>query len=155
MRHLSRASVLFTILLLLAPVAAQAQLPDDGADKRAVLRMGLYPPDLIMRHQQRLGITDAQRKQMTAAVKTFQAEVAELQWTLQSEQQALRQLLAATDIDSAAALQQVERVLALENDFKRAHFGLLIAIKNALTDAQVQMIDEELRKRRGAVVPDN
>ncbi len=85
---------------------------------------------------------------MTDAVKTFQSDVAELQWTLQNEQQALRQALAQTDIDSDAALQQVDKVLALENEFKRAHFRLLIAIKNALTAEQVAMIDEELRRRR-------
>lgn len=154
MKHRTCFSVLATLLLSLMPAVTLAQLPDSGADKRAVLRMGLYPPDLVMRHQQRLGITDAQRKQMTTAVKTFQSAVADLQWTLQSEQQALRQALAATDIDSAAALEQVDRVLALENDFKRAHFRLLIAIKNTLSETQVGMIDEELRRRRATARDD-
>lgn len=134
-------------VLLALSNATQAQLAD-SADKRAALKMGLYPPDIIMRHQQRLGITPAQRGEMTAAVREFQSEVAELQWTLQSEQQALRQSLASTDIDSKLALAQVDTVLVLENDFKRAHFRLLIAIKNALTEEQIDIIKQELRKRR-------
>jgi len=138
--------LVFTVFLALSS-ATQAQLAD-SADKRAALKMGLYPPDIIMRHQQRLGITPAQRSEMTAAVREFQSEVAELQWTLQSEQQTLRQSLASVDIDSKAALAQVDTVLALENEFKRAHFRLLIAIKNALTEDQVDMINQEMRKRR-------
>lgn len=134
-------------LTLLLSAATQAQLAD-GADRRNALKMGLYPPDMIMRHQQRLGITPAQRREMTDAVKTFQSDVAELQWTLQDEQQSLRQSLAQAHIDSDAALRQVDKVLALENAFKRAHFRLLIAIKNTLTAEQVAMIDTELRKRR-------
>ena len=138
--------VLLTVLTLSA--TANAQLANNAADKRAALQMGLYPPDIIMRHQQRLGITDAQRSEMAGAVKTFQTDVAELQWQLQSEQQTLRQMLATTDIDSGAALAQVNSVLELENAFKRAHFKLLIAIKNALTEDQVAIIKKELRKRR-------
>ena len=30
-----------------------------GPGKREALKMGLYPPDIIMRHQKRLGITEA------------------------------------------------------------------------------------------------
>ena len=46
------------------------------------------------------------------------------------------------------ALEQVDKVLALENEFKRAHFRLLIAIKNELREEQIDMIDQHLSQRR-------
>ena len=142
--------VLFLILATCFAGASQAQLASNANTARDVLKLGLYPPDMIMRHQQQLGISDAQRKRMASAVKTFQSDVAELQWSLQSEQQLLKQGLDRDSIDADVALQQVDTVLKLENDFKRAHFQLLIAIKNTLTAEQIDMIDKELSKRRAA-----
>ncbi len=141
--------LLFTIALLAAQTpGAQTLDTDDASSHREVLSMGLYPPDLIMRHQQRLGITGAQRDEMLEQVRAFQDEVAELQWNLQNEQQRLRGVLAPGSIDMATAMPQVERVLQMESDFKKAHIKLLIAIKNALTAEQIAMIREHLRRRR-------
>ena len=142
---------LLTFLVLAATTAGAQNLDPDTGDARShreVLAMGLYPPDLIMRHQQRLGITAEQRRAMLKQVKAFQDEVAELQWNLQNEQQLLRQALAENTIDRAAVMPRVERVLQMESEFKRSHIKLLIAIKNALTDEQIAMIRKYLRRRR-------
>ena len=141
--------ILFTLLLAVAATAgAQTLDTDNPRSHREVLAMGLYPPDLIMRHQQRLGITDDQRDEMLKQVRAFQDDVADLQWNLQNEQQMLRQTLTQNRIDQEAAMPQVEQVLQTESDFKRAHFRLLIAIKNALTEEQISMIREHLRRLR-------
>jgi len=110
--------------------------------------MGLYPPDIIMRHQQALGITDEQRSSMLKLVRNFQSEVAELQWNLENEQQQMRQALADNTIDADAVMPRVQRVLEMESEFKLAHFRLLIAIKNELTDEQIGMIRQRMRDRR-------
>ncbi len=141
--------ILFTLLLAVAATAgAQTLDTDNPRSHREVLAMGLYPPDLIMRHQQRLGITDDQRDEMLKQVRAFQDDVADLQWNLQNEQQMLRQTLTQNRIDQEAAMPQVEQVLQTESEFKRAHFRLLIAIKNALTEEQISMIREHLRRLR-------
>jgi len=140
-------ALLFAISFCLATLA-QAEMMAGEHGKREALKMGLYPPDIIMRHQQRLGITNAQRKQITDAVKTFQSEVAELQWTMQSEQQLMRQSFAGYTIDTDKSLDQAEKVLALESSFKLSHFRLLIAIKNVLTEEQIDQINREIRKKR-------
>ena len=123
---------------------------DGGQGKREILKMGLYPPDIIMRHQQRLGISSAQRKSITGSVKAFQSDIAELQWSLENEQQIMRQTLAGYPIASKDALAQVESVLNLESKFKLAHFKLLIAIKNELTEEQVDKLRRELKERMDA-----
>jgi len=60
----------------------------------------------------------------------------------------LKQLLAPGEVDSDAALAQVDKVLALENSFKQAHFRLLISIKNALSEEQIATIEERLKAFR-------
>ena len=143
---------LVALLLLLTSGTALAQPRgldmDSPRANRAVLAMGLYPPDIIMRHQQALGITDEQRGNMLKLVRNFQSEVAELQWNLENEQQQMRQALAENTIDAGAVMPRVERVLQMESEFKLAHFRLLIAIKNELTDEQISMIRQRIRERR-------
>ena len=131
-------------------VAATTQAAGLEGDKinREVMKMGLYPPDIIMRHQQRLGITDEQRSSISKAVKEFQSQVAELQWTLQNEQQLLQQSFSGYRIQAEESLARAERVLELESRFKLAHFRLLIATKNELTEKQIDMINRFIKQQR-------
>jgi hypothetical protein len=46
-----------------------------------------------------------------------------------------------------------EHVLGLESRFKLAHFKLLIAIKNALTEEQIAMIDKGIKHMREQMKP--
>jgi hypothetical protein len=140
--------VLLIAISFSAFVPAQAAGLDTDKNNREVLMMGLYPPDIIMRHQQRLGITDDQRSSISKAVQKFQSEVAELQWTLQNEQQLLRQSFSGYSIATEAALTQAERTLGFESEFKLAHFRLLIAIKNELTEKQIDMINRFIKQNR-------
>ena len=136
------------LFLSLCTATALAQGVGDYQGKRQALMMGLYPPDLLMRQQQRLGISSAQRTRISEAVQQFQADVTELQWTLQNEQQLLKQMLSGHPLDDEAALTQAEKVLTLETQFKTAHMRMLIAIKNQLTAEQVDMIDTALQQKR-------
>ncbi|GAB5451329.1 MAG: hypothetical protein Hals2KO_16570 [Halioglobus sp.] len=140
-------AILFA-LFVAAPGMAQDVGMDGPKNHRQILAMGLYPPDIIMRYQQQLGITNNQRKKMLALVRNFQEEVGELQWEMQSEQQVMRQSLRETKIDQKMVLPQIERVLEMESQFKLAHFKLLTAIKNELTEEQIGMIQERLKQRR-------
>ena len=135
------------VLGICLTVFAQAEGLDDARGKREVIMMGLYPPDIIMKHQQRLGITDAQRRSISGAVQKFQAEVADLQWNLQNAQQLLQQSLTGYPIEAGDAMEQVETVLALEAEFKLAHFKMLIAIKNELTGEQVDALKRGIRNK--------
>jgi len=139
--------ILAAVLLLCAASVSAQGIELGKKDNREVLRMGLYPPDLLMRHQQRLGITDDQRSAIAALVGQFQQEVTELQWSIPAERQQLQDLLNRPQIDTEAALKEAQGLLAREADFKLAHFRLLIAIKNELTEQQIGMIDQAIRRR--------
>lgn len=143
-----------TIRIALLALAMSMVIPSVGnalenaTGNREAINMGLYPPDLLMRHQQRLGITKQQRKRIAAEVKKFQSDIADLQWTLQDEQQILRQALGSYPIPAQKTLRHAEKVLTLESQFKLAHFTLLIAIKNELTPEQVELLDQNIKQRK-------
>ena len=139
--------LLTALALTLAANAAVGQNMRPNGDNRELLRMGLYPPDILMRNQEEIGITSEQRKTIANLVREFQDEITELQWEMPSEQQKLLGMLREDTVDSAAALAQVEKTLGVETQFKLAHFELLIAIKNELTAEQIKGINETVRRR--------
>jgi Spy/CpxP family protein refolding chaperone len=96
----------------------------------------LFPPELVMQHQGEIGITDAQRSTLTTAVQQAQSKFVETQFKLSAEGEKLARLLQGATIDEGQALEQVDRILSLEREMKRAQVGLLVRIKNTLTPGQ-------------------
>ena len=107
----------------------------------------LFPPELVMRHQSAIALTDEQRSAITAAIKTTQNDTVEIQWQLQAEQEKLSKLLGAPRIDEEKALTQVSELMTVEQQMKKEHLGLLIRIKNQLTPEQQEQL-RELRPNR-------
>jgi len=62
--------------------------------------------------------------------------VVDLQWRMQDQAQRLAALLEKATVEQAAALAQVDEVLGVEREVKRAHITLLIQIKNTLSAEQ-------------------
>lgn len=135
------------LLLVIAGSVSAQTLQTGGKDNRQLLRMGLYPPDILMRHQEELGITADQRKRIASLVREFQGEVTELQWDLPAEQKKLQEILNAEALDQDAALAQAGKVVQMESDFKISHLELLIAIKAELSAEQVEEIQANIKRR--------
>jgi Spy/CpxP family protein refolding chaperone len=112
----------------------------------------LFPPRLVMRNQQEIGLTDAQRKAITQAIGEAQQRLVELQWTLDAESEAMGKLLEVDPVDETAALAQSDKVVAIEDRIKREHLRLLVRIKNELTPEQEHRL-RELRPRRPRRAP--
>jgi Spy/CpxP family protein refolding chaperone len=96
----------------------------------------VFPPELVMQQQRAIGLTPEQRTAITRGIQEFQAKILDLQWQMQDETQRFTELLDKPVVDRAAALAQIDKVLAVEREVKRAHIGLLILIKNDLTPEQ-------------------
>jgi Spy/CpxP family protein refolding chaperone len=122
---------------LLLPLTAAAQ---EGHVEIHEFSQHLFPPELVMRHQRHLDLTDQQQSNIRQQVRDLQAQVLDLQWQLEDQQQALGELLAQETVDPDAALLQMDQVLQLESQIKRNHFRLLIEIKNQLTAEQRQKL---------------
>ena len=126
---------LVVTLALVAVAAGQAQQQPQQPPDDPIARV-LFPPELVMQHQQDIGLRAEQRASITKAIQDFQAKVVDLQWRLQEQSQRLATLLGKPAVDQAAALAQVDEVLGVEREIKRAHITLLIQIKNALSAEQ-------------------
>jgi Spy/CpxP family protein refolding chaperone len=133
-------SIILT-LLLLSPIAAQ-QPPEDP------LRDLMFPPEVVMQHQQAIGLSDEQKNNLKNEVRQAQLKFTELQWTLQDEMERLVSLLKQSKVDEKQAASQLEKVLAAEREIKRAQLMLLIRIKNNLKPSQQAQLRELVEKSK-------
>jgi len=116
------------LLLLASAVAAQEPEPDFARH--------LFAPEQVMQHQQALRLTPEQRTSITQGIRDFQLKMVDLQWKMQEEAQKLTTLVEGPRVDETQTLAQVDRVLGIERDIKRAHMMLLVRIKNLLEPRQ-------------------
>jgi len=105
----------------------------------------LLPPDLIMSHQQAINLTEQQRQMIQAKMVETQKKLLDQQFTLKGEVEKLQSLLRSTAPDEAKVLDQMDKVLGAERDIKRAQLGLMVKLKDALTQQQQSQL-EALRK---------
>ena len=129
------AAVAALVLALAAPAAAQEPPRDD------VMGRYFYPPELVMGNQRAIGLDDAQRNAILGHVRTLQALVVQLQFRLAGEAERLGDLLLAPDVDETAVLAQIDRVLPVEREIKRAQITMLIRIRNTLNAQQRGQLD--------------
>ena len=132
MRRALRVALLAAALAA-APAALRAQQQAAPADS---LFAALYTPELIMQHRRDIGLTDAQRDQISELIQTLQRKVVELQWDLTDDMAQLNRILSAPRVDLDRSLDQMERVLDREMEIKRAHLEMLVRIKNVLRPEQ-------------------
>ena len=96
----------------------------------------LFPPEMIMANQRAINLTDAQRNSLQQVISDAQGKFIGLQFKMSSEVEKLQSLLQPPSVDEAKVLEQVDRVLGVERDVKRAQLSLMIRIKNLLTPQQ-------------------
>ena len=95
-----------------------------------------FPPDLIMSHQQQIGLTDAQRTSVTQLLLHAQGAFVPAQVKLAAEVEKLQKLSETAPVDENAVLAEVDQVLALERAIKREQLTLMVRLKNLLTQPQ-------------------
>ena len=130
------------------PPAAPGQGGPQGRPEADPFGKFLFPPELVMQHQGEIGLQETQRAALQSAIQQAQAKFLDSQWKLSAEGERLGRLLQSATVDETQALEQVDRILALEREVKRAQMGLMVKIKNTLTPAQQSKL-RELREARG------
>jgi Spy/CpxP family protein refolding chaperone len=96
----------------------------------------LIPPEVVMSHQQELGLSDAQLHAIRDDVLSAQHRFTTSQFELAAAQETLVGIIKQNRIDQPKALSALDDVLKLERDVKRAQLTLMIQIKNELTPDQ-------------------
>jgi Spy/CpxP family protein refolding chaperone len=131
---------LLCALLFLAAGSWAQKTADDP------IAQALFPPELVMKYQQEINLSDGQSKAIKEAIQRAQTKFLDMQWDMQAEAKKLIQLLKARPIDEGAVLAQVDQVLNREREIKKAQISLLIHIKNLLSEEQQNKL-MELRQR--------
>jgi Spy/CpxP family protein refolding chaperone len=135
------------------PVQPQpAQLPPPPQRPPDPIAENLFPPELVIRYAQEIGLTDEQKEALKPEVEKAQARFKELQPQLQQEVQAGAALLKEERPDTEKVLAQLDKVLAVEREMKRLQLTVLIAIKSKLTAAQQTQL-QELKRKLAAEAP--
>ncbi|HTJ19363.1 MAG TPA: hypothetical protein VL494_21415 [Steroidobacteraceae bacterium] len=127
-----RVALLCLAVALAAPLHAAEQ-----PDKDDWIKGRLFGPELVLKHQGKLKLTEKQRDAIGAELKRVQAQAAESDWTLMSEASGLQELIDQHPVDSKAVMTSVDRIFTAENRKKRLYVEMLVNIKNLLTDEQV------------------
>jgi Spy/CpxP family protein refolding chaperone len=150
----------FTCLLAIASTAIWAQQPPPGdAGGPGLQRRGapdlmaenFFPPEMIMQNQKALNLTADQQTAFRAEMQKTMARFTDLQWQQSAESEALDELLKQERVDEKQALAQLDKLLTIENDVKRLHFGMMVRIKNLLTPEQQTKLRE--LKKQGRPIP--
>ncbi len=102
----------------------------------------LFPPELVMDHQNELGIDAAQSKAFLKEVERGQTEMLRLQWELQGEKEKLVKLLEPERVDESKVKESAARVMERENRIKASHLSMLVRVKNLLTADQQRKLRE-------------
>lgn len=123
--------------MLMITTAASAQGP--GGDKD-VFQGKLFAPNVILEHQDDLKLTREQFTQIRAAVVEVQANVAEHEWDLREAYQRVLSELDENPVDAGKVLAHVQAALEAENEVKKLQVGMLIKLRNLLTDEQVDYL---------------
>jgi len=122
--------------------AAEAH-PQPGPDS---LGQSFFPPELVMQSQEAIGLSNEQKAYLRSEIREAQMKFTDLQWKLQDEMERMVSLAKQPQVDEQQVLAELEKVLSLEREVKRAQITLLVHIKNKLTPEQQAKL-EELRDR--------
>ncbi|MBI4161065.1 MAG: hypothetical protein HY509_01300 [Acidobacteria bacterium] len=106
------------------------------------IRGHLYPPELVMRNQQAIGLTEEQKEAIRGAIRDAERRFLDLKWSVQDASETLRGIVDQDRVEEREALEQLEAVLKAEHEIKRTQFQLMIRIKNLLDPEQQRMLDE-------------
>ena len=130
--------VAIALVALRAPVrSAPAGTPVETAKDYS---SDLFPPDLILREAEALGLTDQQRDAVAALVKEAKQAFAKGQPKLRETTEALSRSLKAPAVGEPAALEEFTAMLDAEREMKRAQFLMLLRAKNLLTPSQQEKL---------------
>ncbi len=146
---MNRILVLSLTVLVLITTGAWAQHPPGGPPPPPgdPMKEHFFPPDLVMRYQNSIGLTPDQQETIRAELKESQARFTDLQWQQQAEAEKMHSLLKQNPVDAEQALSQLDKLLRIEAEIKRIHFSLLVHIKNTLTPEQQSQLAEAKKQR--------
>lgn len=104
-----------------------------------------FPPEMLMRAQQAIGLTDDQRDAIRKEMQESVGKFTEFQWQQSAENEKLAALSKADAADEEKILAQLDALLKVENEMKRLQARTMIRVRNVLTPEQRTKLREMRR----------
>jgi hypothetical protein len=117
--------------------------------QRSQLERFFVRPELVMKNQEVLNLTEEQRSSIMFEVQQIQSEFTSLQWDMEREMEKLKAHLRELKLDEEQILAQLDTVLELERRVKRGQMQLAVRIRNTLDEEQLRTL-RRLRIRENA-----
>ncbi len=111
--------------------------------KADVFKGKLFPPNVILQHQDQLGLSKEQFTAIKAAVVDVQANVAEYEWDMREAYLGIMSALDESPVDEGKVMALVNTVLLAENEVKKEQMTMLIRLRNLLTGEQVTYLESQ------------
>ena len=150
-------SFVATCLVLAATtsaLSAQQARPSVAPRGPDPMESSFFPPELVMQNQQALNLTDEQRNYFIGEVQRTQSQATAIQWRMTQAMEKLTALVKAPRVDEAQTLAQLDSMLSIEREMKRAQMTLLVRFKNRLTlEQQALLRDRMLRATEPVNLP--
>jgi len=134
---IKKLMLLAGICFVLSTSVAMAQ---GQGPQKDVFKGKLFAPNIVMEHQDELGLSKEQFTAIRAAVVEVQANVAEHEWDLREAYQKVLSDLDESPIDEDKVLENVDAALRAENQVKKLQVAMLIKLRNLLTDEQAEYL---------------
>ncbi|MDN3205277.1 Spy/CpxP family protein refolding chaperone [Algoriphagus sediminis] len=126
--------------------SASSSKPED------IFTSNLYSADRVMEMRDKLDLTDAQASKIKKIHAESAGEFSTMKWDLDEETKKLNAMLEANSPNSSEVDKQMDKVLALESKLKKKRLSTLVAIKNELTEEQIEMLKSRLTVATGSYV---
>ena len=128
-------------LTLLLALGAPAFAEEDPA-----FMQHFFAPELVLKHAREIGLSAQQRSAITKDIGRVTGDTTTLQLSMLEGFGTIEDLAAADPVNEQALLDAIHDVLTAELEVKEAHMGLLIRIRNLLTEEQ----REKMKRLRDA-----
>ena len=113
-----------------------------------VIKELVPPPRMILRHQEELGLTAKQKKELKTIIKDAQSNSLDLEFKVQEEAEKLAKLIGAQKINLDKSLKQADLLMAAESKLKRVKLEMMLKTRMLLTQSQLKKIEEFKAKKK-------
>ena len=101
-----------------------------------------YSAERVMKYRSKIELKPDQVDFIRGLYNQNTGEFNNLKWDLDEANLQLSELLKESKVDSDAAMQLMEKVMALESEIKKKRLAVYLSIKNRLTEEQQQLLSE-------------
>ena len=126
------------LVLLVASLAGPATSAEGRGDP---FRGKLFPPNVILEHQQELALSKEQFTRIRKTVVDVQADIAEYEWDMREAYQRLMRELDQRPVSEEAVMKHADTALMAENEVKKRQMAMLVRVRNLLTEAQLEYLE--------------